>query len=180
MSIQTQIDRISGAVADALAALTEKGVTVPDGTTVDGLAALIAAIESGGGGKIAYGSFTLNTDTKDYVVTHDLGVVPTAVIYFVSNNGAITVKSAVVASFSKNQAETVFQEALTIYYNGSTYRCLVPSYSYIEKTSASGIMPSYGTAMCGTNTTFEICDSGDGSGLVLGSGLTYHWFAIGG
>lgn len=49
MSVQTQIDRISGAVSDALAALTDKGVTVPDGTTVDGLAALIAAIEAGGG-----------------------------------------------------------------------------------------------------------------------------------
>lgn len=50
MSIQTQIDRISESVSAALTALTEKGVTVPDGTKVDGLAALIAAIESGGGG----------------------------------------------------------------------------------------------------------------------------------
>ena len=47
MSVQTQIDRISEAVQSALAALTEKGVTVPDGTKVDGLAALIAAIEAG-------------------------------------------------------------------------------------------------------------------------------------
>ena len=50
MSIQTQIDRISESVSAALTALTEKGVTVPDGTKVDGLAALISAIESGGGG----------------------------------------------------------------------------------------------------------------------------------
>ena len=47
MSVQTQIDRISEAVQSALAALTEKGVTVPDGTKVDGLAALIANIEDG-------------------------------------------------------------------------------------------------------------------------------------
>ena len=44
MSIQTQIDRISGAVSAALTALMKKGVTVPDGTKVDDLAALIAAI----------------------------------------------------------------------------------------------------------------------------------------
>ena len=50
MSIQTQIDRISESVSAALIALREKGVTVPDGTKVDGLAALISAIESGGGG----------------------------------------------------------------------------------------------------------------------------------
>lgn len=49
MSVQTQIDRISGAVSAALTALAEKGVEVPAGTKVDGLAALIAAIESGGG-----------------------------------------------------------------------------------------------------------------------------------
>lgn len=47
MSVQTQIDRISEAVQFAIAALTEKGVTVPDGTKVDGLAALIANIEAG-------------------------------------------------------------------------------------------------------------------------------------
>lgn len=50
MSVQTQIDRISGAVSAALTALSEKGVTVPAGTKVDGLADLIAAIEAGGGG----------------------------------------------------------------------------------------------------------------------------------
>jgi hypothetical protein len=53
MSVQSQINRISGAVSDALAAITEKGVTVPAGTKVDGLADLIAAIESGGGGTFA-------------------------------------------------------------------------------------------------------------------------------
>lgn len=67
MSVQTQIDRISGAVQDALAALVGKGVTVPDGTKVDGLAGLIAAIESGGGsagGAIAItGSITVTEDS---------------------------------------------------------------------------------------------------------------------
>lgn len=52
MSVQTQIDRISGAVSAALTALSEKGVEVPAGTKVDGLAALIAAIEAGGGSGI--------------------------------------------------------------------------------------------------------------------------------
>lgn len=71
MSIQTQIDRISDSVSAALTALTEKGVTVPDGTKVDGLASLIATIESGGGGSATLwgrpyetGSFTLAEDTS--------------------------------------------------------------------------------------------------------------------
>lgn len=83
MSIQTQIDRISESVSAALTALTEKGVTVPDGTKVDGLAALIAAIESGGGGAtIATGSFSPNWSNPNFTVTHGLGVVPNfAIIY---------------------------------------------------------------------------------------------------
>ena len=49
MSIQTQIDRISGNVSAALSAIVEKGVTVPDGSTSDALAELITSIEVGGG-----------------------------------------------------------------------------------------------------------------------------------
>ena len=50
MSIQTQIDRISGNVSAALSAIAGKGVTVPDGSNSDALAELIASIEAGGGG----------------------------------------------------------------------------------------------------------------------------------
>ena len=50
MSVQTQIDRISGNVSAALAAIAEKGVTVPDGSNSDALAELILSIEAGGGG----------------------------------------------------------------------------------------------------------------------------------
>ena len=74
----------------ALAALTEKGVTVPDGTKVDGLAALIAAIEAGGGSgpEIANyyvfgGSFTPAEDvssTLELATNESLGL-PSSYIY---------------------------------------------------------------------------------------------------
>lgn len=75
MSVQTQIDRISGAVQSALAALSEKGVEVPAGTKVDGLAALIAAIEAGGGsGGMSSGTITFseNTPVNGYTITHGI------------------------------------------------------------------------------------------------------------
>lgn len=50
MSVQSEINRISGNVTAALAAIAEKGVSVPSGSKSDALAALIAAIEAGGGG----------------------------------------------------------------------------------------------------------------------------------
>lgn len=50
MSVQSEINRISGNVTAALAAIAEKGVSVPSGSKSDALAELIAAIEAGGGG----------------------------------------------------------------------------------------------------------------------------------
>lgn len=61
MSIATDVSRIKGNITAALAAIADKGVTVPDGSTSDALAALIASIEAGGGdtSNIIFGSFTL-------------------------------------------------------------------------------------------------------------------------
>lgn len=91
MSVQTQIDRISGAVSAALAALTEKGVTVPAGTKVDDMATLIAAIEAGGGGDLVYatGTFTPAKNVTYMDVTHGLGVVPKIVLFVSENTGLI-------------------------------------------------------------------------------------------
>ena len=50
MSIQTDLTRIKNAKAAIKAAIEGKGVTVPDGTLLDGMAALIEGIEAGGGG----------------------------------------------------------------------------------------------------------------------------------
>lgn len=50
MSIQTQIDRLASAKAAIKTAIEGKGVTVPDATLLDGMAALIESIQAGGGG----------------------------------------------------------------------------------------------------------------------------------
>lgn len=50
MSIATDVSRIKGNITAALAAIADKGVTVPDGSTSDALAELITNIEAGGGG----------------------------------------------------------------------------------------------------------------------------------
>lgn len=50
MSIQTDLTRIKNAKSAIKAAIEGKGVTVPDGTLLDGMASLIESIETGGGG----------------------------------------------------------------------------------------------------------------------------------
>lgn len=53
MSIQTELTRITNAKAAIKAAVEGKGVTVPNGTLLDGLAALIESIEAGVGADIS-------------------------------------------------------------------------------------------------------------------------------
>ena len=70
MSIQTELARLTNAKAAIQAAIEGKGVTVPDGTLLDGMAALIDAIEAGGSsGGVLMGTFTPATSG---VVTIDL------------------------------------------------------------------------------------------------------------
>lgn len=66
MSIQTDLTRIKNAKAAIKAAIEGKGVTVPDGTLLDGMAALIEGIEAGSGSpfgdKVFLGLYTPASD----------------------------------------------------------------------------------------------------------------------
>lgn len=67
MSIATDVSRIKGNITAALAAIADKGVTVPDGSTSDALASLIESIEAGrGGAEVNIGSFILSSEIKIY------------------------------------------------------------------------------------------------------------------
>lgn len=62
MSVQSEIARLQNAKAAIKTAIEGKGVTVPDGTLLDGMAALIESIEAGGGGGgTHYGTVTYAT-----------------------------------------------------------------------------------------------------------------------
>ena len=78
MSIQTELTRIINAKAAIKAAIEGKGVTVPDGTLLNGMAALIDSIEAGGGGVsgITYGIYIPSVTGKTNTIEHGLGVVP--------------------------------------------------------------------------------------------------------
>ena len=87
MSIQTELTRLTNAKAAIQAAIEGKGVTVPDGTLLDGMAALIEAIEAGGGGVI-YGTFTLTEATKNITIEHNLGSLPNFAMFVMKNGTA--------------------------------------------------------------------------------------------
>ena len=64
MSIQTELTRLTNAKAAIQTAIEGKGVTVPSGTLLDGMAALIESIEAGGDSSIITGS-VIQTVKKD-------------------------------------------------------------------------------------------------------------------
>ena len=74
MSIQTELTRITNAKAAVKAAIEGKGVTVLDGTLLDGMAPLIESIETGI--NATGGTITVSSDVNNYVLTHGLGEVP--------------------------------------------------------------------------------------------------------
>ena len=88
MSIQTELTRLTNAKAAIQTAIEGKGVTVPSGTLLDGMAALIESIEAGGGsGNFATGTFTTTDDiTSNVVINHNLGVKPKFIIILCTDN----------------------------------------------------------------------------------------------
>ena len=59
MSIQTELTRLTNAKAAIQTAIEGKGVTVPSGTLLDGMAALIESIEAGGSGGMKVEVFSI-------------------------------------------------------------------------------------------------------------------------
>ena len=93
MSIQSEIDRIVGGKTAIATAIEGKGVTVPEGTKLDGLAALVEAISAGleTPYEIESGTITFAASHKPYdtplVINHNLGVTPELFIAINSQTG---------------------------------------------------------------------------------------------
>ena len=87
MSIQTELTRITNAKSAIKTAIEGKGVTVPDGTLLDGMAALIESIEAGGGDAdfsslvdataCVSGTITPSSDTSNLFIYDDFSKVYT-------------------------------------------------------------------------------------------------------
>ena len=106
MSIQTDLTRIKNAKAAIKTAIGGKGVTVPDGTLLDGMAALIESIEAGGGGEqslcYATGTFIPESNTKVVVITHNLGRIPSFIFVY------YTVTYSMISTFPNSVISDLF------------------------------------------------------------------------
>ena len=116
MSIQTELTRITNAKAAIKTAIEGKGVTVPAGTLLDGMAALIDGIEAGGGGganNVSFGTYTLTTVSDvAHKVEHSLGTTPAALLFvYVGLTSDISARydEALVAQIIPNKNSTSYR-----------------------------------------------------------------------
>lgn len=160
MSIATDVSRIKGNIASALAAIADKGVTVPDGSTSDALAELIMSIPTGSGDiKIEQGSVTFAETQSSYSFVTDS---PDIFIAYVEDDSKPQYSSS-------NYVWMIIQDTRLFNY-----------YDKMEKTSYifgynRGTSKYYTPFKCANNIigTFS---TGTYNG-VLGS-KTYKWYAI--
>lgn len=147
MSIQTEITRIESAKTAIATAIEGKGVTVPTGTKLDGMAALVEAIEAGGdcpsGFILCAGSITLAEDSASIDISSLLGFSP-------STDKKWTITFFAVKDHSPYNRHDVLFCNVTYYGNTSSqivtqnlrYREVVGSkdkmYSYVGEPKYSG------------------------------------------
>lgn len=73
MSISSEITRISNAKTAIAESIANKGVTVPSGTKIDGMAALIDSIQTGGGAPSLQSKSVTYTSNGTATITPDAG-----------------------------------------------------------------------------------------------------------
>ena len=167
MSIQTELTRITNAKAAIKTAIEGKGVTVPAGTLLDGMASLIESIEAGGGGfQVVLGTF-IPAETKSLnsipppSIEHNAGFKPDAFIFYKASTGTYGI-IAVVA-----KANIIWGEEIT-----NLYGCYVMAKG--SSSMGEGSIQHYPP----TEDIVYIRSSVNGHKITAGQ--EYRWIAIGG
>ena len=168
MSIQTELTRIINAKASIVAAIEGKGVTVPDGTKLDGLAALIESIEAGGGvSGITYGIYIPSVTGTSHTIEHGLGVVPKLFAICAGSRSMDSISYLLDCAYGFSDRNLLFRASRTAAANSIT--------GYISDNN--NITQSYfakNTAIA--KATAESISVGGNYNLT--AGVEYYWFAV--
>lgn len=177
MSIQTELTRITNAKASIVAAVEGKGVTVPDGTLLDGMAALIESIEAGGGSGIVESGGVFGT----YTVANDLTIGTSSANAIKISTGLSQVHffAFLLDSLVSSFATAKMIGGIWIYNDGSYFGS-----RFQQSTSTPSEV--YKAANLSTNPAPTFYDSGNGVMVIPGgttaakifAGDTYRWFAM--
>ena len=183
MSIQSEIDRIAGAKTAIATAIEGKGVTVPEGTKLDGMAALVESIEAGGGVELQYnrlyptatGTITPagRTEVKvnsPLVIEHNAGIIPFVVM--VTSNGMDAA------------GDLEFIVAWRIHHPSAEYYDRSMLYSVLSKRGSSSTTTDtkYGGVYSGNLDAWGIKNvvlAQSNTNFYVNAGKTYKWIVYG-
>ena len=180
MSVQTEITRIESAKTAIVTAIEGKGVTVPTGTKLDGMAALVEAISAGGGMNFATGTFTTTDDiTSNIVITHDLGVKPQLFFVACSRNtkNAYSGSSPAVMVFAYFMMDDKKKSYLSRYQavNASTSK-YGSGQVHLSGTGTTDLWYRFNI----DETTVTLKQSAIDSNYGIGASTDFFWIAYGG
>lgn len=137
MSVQSEITRLQNAKSAIKTAIEGKGVTVPDGTLLDGMASLIESIEAGGGG-------------SDYIVE--------------SHAVTFAEEIACAAGESVELCDTAIQTPLCLgmvtYANYAKNNAYVPALAFGVSNKLIKIVPTSGHAFATTDSNYTTTSEG--------------------
>lgn len=200
MSIQTELTRLTNAKAAIKAAIEGKGLTVPDATLLDGMAALIESIQAGGGGggiefptgyKVSTGSYTPSTEGTN--VLHEIKIASSVPYRLPCRMFCIYREDGFDASGSDSSRYLTFFVGVLASYDSYGAGLAIYRLANSSKCTASGGAENSNTVNYGLPSTTSTIRSNcyvrniDSTGklifstygiVTLESGKTYKWFAI--
>lgn len=176
MSIQTELTRITNAKAAIKTAIEGKGVTVPDGTLLDGMAALIESIEAGGGGsdlEMSCGIIIPAAAMESISWNHGLSKPPDFVLIFLPRGFSFTTYANILRAQYKKYSPQGTEEISNL---NITSRSSTLNLRYESLTTAGDIQ----FAISDTEVIAGPCkfDSENSTTRTFCSGKPYHWICI--
>lgn len=175
MSIDTELARLTNAKLAIKAAIEGKGVTVPDGTLLDGMASLIEAIEAGGGIAFSQCKFTPSENLTTYEIQHNLGHIPDFVLLI--SDFSYTKKAN---RLMMSCCYTRYKYYGDIEYNNITSYKTTSSYSHSTKvydiTSQTACLSSESAVIYGADENKIIFGNSANKSIFLQSAVPYLLF----
>lgn len=177
MGIQTELTRITNAKTAIKTAIEGKGVTVPAGTLLDGMASLIESIEAGGGGggyEVTCGVVTPAEDSATISWEHGLSKVPSFVLIFLPLGWSYKTHSNSLRAYYKKYYYSTVRESWDSYITTS-------SASYLEHPNSMAAGQS-AFSIDATTVTANACSFSayDNTNMIWLSGKPYFWICIAG
>ena len=178
MSIQTELTRLQSAKAAIKEAIEGKGVTVPDATLLDGMAALIESIQAGGGGlNVEYGTVTVAEDMRKLSVPHNLGAIPKLYIAMHLLSSGTNIIS--------DLRETLALYVMSEYFDIDSFRSNKGMAAYANRSKFNVVWNVYGDSYAknsyasATTTKITIGTDNLSADYSLRAGNTYFYLIIG-